>query len=551
MSDLKSLKDLNPNKSVNEEAATPVDAVTPVNADDYETPATEFDAVEEVVSEGITPSEIHHDDLNYVNPEEDTSLGTNGIFDFAPSINRRREFVTEKISKIQGEIEDEQLEAEIAEDSDPSDDADMNFDDDFNEEETVGDVITDVSTLEKLTTPSVPVKQNEMAKAAAASEPIKTEPIRLSSPEELPSQRDIFLDEDDFADIDNFDEDDKPEDLLQEKELNDLRSSIAKKLRQTEDNFDIKGFTIAKAAISVNTALEYDESNVKTFDWPLMSAGKLVSMKPFSGAEIDALNGGNARNRFNNLKDIYRELYNHISDPTKPEYEPWLKVTSFMDIPHLYMAAYKSSFHGANYIPFTCSDPKCNHIFLSDDVPIQDNMVKFKDDAAKLKFNEIMDNGTIANNCLYETRIIQVSRNYAIGFREPSIYNTIFENAALDEKFVAKYQKLLSMMVYIDAIYLIKDGTLIPIALKVDKNNLAKTTKYKISTYAKIVQKLPSDAYQRIISIISAINELGDEVTYQLPEVTCPKCSSVIPAEAKESTELLFNRHQLALIANS
>jgi hypothetical protein len=178
-------------------------------------------------------------------------------------------------------------------------------------------------------------------------------------------------------------------------------------------------------------------------------------------------------------------------------------------------------------------------------------MVKFKDDEAKEKFYNIMNNSGAVSNKLYETRIVPISKRFAIGFREPSIYNTIFENAILDQKFIDKYQKILSLMVYIDEVYVIQNGEYVPISLKVDRTNMAKTTKYRIATYAKVISKLPSDGYQKILSIIASINELGDEVTYQLPEVTCPKCEHVIAAEAKESQELLFSRHQLALIANS
>lgn len=532
--EIKSIKQLNPMKNsriqedeVKEELS---EAVEEVEVND--------EHLEETTEETVENS---HEDLEYINPNEDTTFGTAG-FDFASSINRRRKTVTENIEALKQEIADEDLEKEVSEDEDEFEDS-ISSESGFEEE--VDNFDEELDDEPEPTPKAVPKKEVKISTATAKPESIPT----IISNSELPSQNDMFIDDSDFDDLDEDSMDDNND--ISEQELNDLRTSITEKLKSSEENFGTTGLKVSKEAISITAALDYDESEEQVFDWPLMSAGKLVSMKSFSGTEIDSLNGGNSRNRFNNLKDIYRTFYNHIVEADKPEFEPWLKITSFMDIPHLYMAAYKSSFNGANYIPFTCTDDKCSHIFLSEDVPIAQNMVKFKDDAAKEKFNNIMNNSGLVSNKLYETRIVPVSKRFAIGFREPSIFNTIFENAVLDQKFIDKYQKLLSLMVYIDAIYVIKDGEYKPISLKVDRNNMAKTTKYRIATYAKVISKLSSDGYQKILSIIASINELGDEISYQLPEVTCPKCGHVIAAEEKESQELLFSRHQLALIANS
>ena len=102
------------------------------------------------------------------------------------------------------------------------------------------------------------------------------------------------------------------------------------------------------------------------------------------------------------------------------------------------MAAYKASFFGANYIPMNCTSDDCDHVFLTDDIDIESSMVKFKDDAAKDRFYKIMSGERVGDYSKPE--FIMLTDNIAVTLREPSIYNTVFENTVLDQKFVQKYE---------------------------------------------------------------------------------------------------------------
>lgn len=72
----------------------------------------------------------------------------------------------------------------------------------------------------------------------------------------------------------------------------------------------------------------------------------------------------------------------------------------------------------------------------------------------------------------------------------------------------------------------------------------------KITAYYKILSTLNSDQYYNLTNYIQDINERDDKVTFQLPECTCPKCNTKIPAESRTPEQLLFTRHQLRAIAN-
>ena len=456
-------------------------------------------------------------------------------FNIGDAIMRRAHTIDNNGSALSEQLAEERLEEEI------------------NSKEDVDDQINDVDNFDDDLSDSIDTdySEDDLDKDDKKN---KEENIDNNT---LPSQEELDIDDEDLDDIDLDEEDDDEfddeDDELSEQEIADLREAIKDKLKlDIPVNTSGEAKISANKTISLNDVLSMQTSNANVIDYPLMSAGRCVSMREFSGTEIESLNqGASGRNRFNTLKTIYHTLYDHIVDNNKPEFDKWLKVTSFMDIEHLYMAAYKASFNGANYIPFNCTNDKCNHVFLSDNIEIED-MIKFKDDAAKKKFYDILENSdTISKEdaYLYKTKIVPVSPTIAIGFREPSIYNTIFENSVLDQNFIDKYTRLLTVMVYIDNIYVIQNGEYIPVRCRVDRHSLAKTAKIRIVTYSKIIRTLPSDSYNNILAEIAKINDLGDEVKYQLPEITCPKCGQTIEATEQTPTQLLFSRHQLNLLS--
>ena len=104
---------------------------------------------------------------------------------------------------------------------------------------------------------------------------------------------------------------------------------------------------------------------------------------------------------------------------------------------------------------------------------------------------------------LYKSKIEQIWGPIGIKFREPSIYDTVFEQSVLDESFVSKYRDLIRLLVYIDSIYLLSDGEWHPVTYANSPDDMEKTTKTKIVTYSKIINGLPSDAYQKINKIIN------------------------------------------------
>ncbi len=362
---------------------------------------------------------------------------------------------------------------------------------------------------------------------------------------------DINFDKEDEDLEENVDEQ-KLAEKEQKEQLDKLRTLVRQKISPVTKAFDISTFSVSKRPAANRISTPRDKSS-KIADWVLMSSQKPIYMRKFSGTELERLaNGGKGRTRLNRALDTWQLIYSHIVDPHKPEtLEDWAKATSFLDIDHIYMAIYRANFEGSNYIPYNCTNEHCkDKVFLSDSFDIMD-MCKFADKEAKEKFNSIIGTEPNFTSGLYSTEIVPVSDDYAFVFREPSIYNIIFESAVLDEDFVDKFGDLISICSYIDEIYYInrQEQILQPVRTNVYPNNLKKTVKSRIINFSKYISELGSDEYNTIIAYMQKINESGDKLTYQLPEVTCPACNTVIPAVKQDAQNLVFTRHQLAALA--
>ena len=363
------------------------------------------------------------------------------------------------------------------------------------------------------------------------------------------------LDEIEFPD-DDEDEDEntgaptqesRDDEIINEK----LKASVKSKIKVVAKKYDLSAFTVSKKPVALNAVLDTVENpNRKAADWVAYNTGNRFRMLGFTGAEIEKLNnpGGS---RMNSESIRYKMLYDHIIDRDKPaSMEEWAKCTSFFDIEHYWFGAFRATFEGEAYMPITNCPTDNKHVFLTDNLDIMD-FVKFENDEAKAKFYDIY-NGNIAKpKGLYKSDIVPVSEDFAIGFREPSIFNMVFEIAMLDTAFVEKYRDIIALVSYIDSIYYINKNTMTldPIEYRHYTNNTAKTAKSKIIQFGKTIRKLSSDQYHAILMYIQEISKRDKSISYQIPETTCIECNAVIPATAISADELVFTRHRLAALA--
>ncbi|WP_301066621.1 hypothetical protein [uncultured Duncaniella sp.] len=335
-----------------------------------------------------------------------------------------------------------------------------------------------------------------------------------------------------------------------------ITAEIDAKIRPIKNKIDLAGFTIAKKPISAIKVLKHAETAVpeKHADWVLPRAKRRITMSALSGAEIINLNPANSQqNRFNTIKRMYQILYRHVVDANKPSFEAWMKTIYLEDVPHLYFCAFRATFGDSNFMPATCTEPKCQNAFLQDLEDTED-LVVYDDDETKDMVHKLLegDTTTTENDEAIASETYQISDDYVITIHRPTIYTTLMETASLPEAFLNKYSDMLDVISYIDGMYLIdsKNQQLIPIETKVDPNSASKTAAYKIRTFHDILRKVSSDIYSNLYGYIVKHYEEDEKIHFRVPETECPKCKAKISAQDLSAQQLLFTRHQLAAYGN-
>lgn len=425
----------------------------------------------------------------------------------------------------------------------------------------VEEVENDINTLdEENNTEDEEVENNVTVEYKKYEKPDKILDIDKSNPnivmESAPKKEEYIipknLDSIEFPEDEDEEETEVNEEVKDSEIINNkLKESVKSKIKTVAKKYDLSAFTISKKPVALNAVLDEIECpNRKAADWVAFNTGHKFRMLGFTGAEIDKLSdpGGN---RIQTETVRYKMLYDHIIDADKPAtMEQWAKVTSYYDIQHYWFGAFRSTFEGEAYIPITNCPNDHKHVFLTDNLDVMD-FVKFENDEAKQRFNDIYTGKIGTPKSLYKTELVPVSEDFAISFREPSIYNMVFEIAALNPEFVEKYKEVITLICYIDEIYYINKRTmsLDPVEYRHHPNNTAKTAKSRIIQYSKAIRKLSSDQYHAVFMYIQEVTKRDNALVYQIPETTCIECNATIPAAEVMADELVFTRHRLAALA--
>jgi phage FluMu protein Com len=362
------------------------------------------------------------------------------------------------------------------------------------------------------------------------------------------------IDDDDFKDLDE--EESEEEAKKDKKRTEEFKVSIAKKLNVGSTDLDLSEFTVSNSVSALNSVLNtFDEDRVA--DWVLLHAGRPFSVKEFRAIDIEKLDPDHyeSRSALATYRDIYTHIYNHIQDANKPDtFEQWAKTVPFADSDNLYFGAYLASFEGSNYLPYYC--PECKNRFVSDNLPMS-SLYKFKTPELETRFKEIrsMDPTSPEGGPKQELLLKQVTDSVAMGFKLPTLYDLIVGATMIDPKFNEKYREYVDLCSYIETIYMIDKETrqLHPLSLKSFPTDVRKTVMYKVKAVAKILEKITSDQLGKVTNTIEdlTIKDEIDGITYVKPEMTCPKCETLIAEEEVKGSTVLFIRHPLVRIATS
>ena len=348
---------------------------------------------------------------------------------------------------------------------------------------------------------------------------------------------------------------------------NAIRTSVKENFKPIENKLNLSEFEIQKKPISASKVLNHiKETPVRTATTPLFSTSKkVVEVSEFTATEVQKLNPSliNQNNFYTTLRDRYQLLYNHIVDPNKPAtFEAWLKTVPEDAIDDYFFAAYKATFGAANILTYECPKEECGNVFLKE-VPVM-SMIKYKNEAIKTEYLDLLHNGKLnVSKDTYTAGLFQASDEYVFALKTPTLYERVFEPTLLDSKILETYGDLITLITYIDGIFVIDEANkkLIPVDMQPIHTDPRKTVRRRIKTCASIIRTLTSDQLQTLTVETdkydkpdSKRNNNNDddedttpEIQYIYPECECPKCKSKIEEAVANPVDMLFTRHQLGV----
>ena len=353
-----------------------------------------------------------------------------------------------------------------------------------------------------------------------------------------------------------------------QKEFEEFTKNTSKVMNLAPSRIDISGFKVdgSISATSVLTSLTSGKA-VDSSDWALSHSELPITMRKFTGIELKDLSNyaSGRRNRQNTIMERYKLLYDHDMNPYKPDtVEGWAKTISAEDEDDLFFAVYDATFHNANHIPYTCTDEKCGHAWISQHIPTSE-MYRFKDPEFEAEFMAIRDRGPEKGQRRKTTsKIVPVTDKIAVGVKDPDIYDRRFVYGLVGEEFYAKYRDTLDIFPFIENFYTIdiENQKLSKIATtpRSKAGDLTRNIKNRVIIYNRIISTLDTDQYNTLIAILGQRdeNEEKKHVEYIIPAATCPKCGKLIPEKVLSQDSgngtietQLFTRRPLALMAST
>lgn len=447
-------------------------------------------------------------------------------------------------------------------------------------EAVTGEVVIDSDKLTEAIAndPPFPKDNSESTTEASEEEAVPVLPRIPSSSETNFGTATFAMSDDDLSLLDDEDmiveKADKAKEVseAEEKEKrnelrNAIRTSVKENFKPIENKLNLSEFEIQKKPISASKVLNHiKETPVRTATTPLFSTSKkVVEVSEFTATEIQKLNPSliNQNNFYTSLRDRYQLLYNHIVDPNKPAtFEAWLKTVPEDAIDDYFFAAYKATFGAANILTYECPKEGCDNVFLKE-VPVM-SMIKYKNEAIKTEYLDLLHNGKLnVSKDTYTAGLFQVSDEYVFALKTPTLYERVFEPTLLDSKILETYGDLITLITYIDGIFVIDEANkkLIPVDMQPVHTDPRKTVRRRIKTCASIIRTLTSDQLQTLTVETDKydkpdskrnINDDDDddmtpEIQYIYPECECPKCKSKIKETVANPVDMLFTRHQLGV----
>lgn len=512
--------------------------------------------------------EAQHPEAKKETVAKDTPLVENAFNSMTETIDKKMDFIAnEMMPKVIENAREMALEEELGELTDDApvrEETESEPDTDFDEEDDGVYATPDVD-LDNFTDEEPKAISQEKPVIAKEESSSKVTPMPTKAKEEV-----TYEDNAAGTSIDDFDDlmrdlgiDDAEQEIVDDEEetqeeLRERFKASMQSIKITSDPIDVSKFQISKTPVSAAVVLGAIGSPVKKrCDFPLVHTERNMTFEECSGPELEALRKTlDNSNALHGVIASLRFVYNHVVDANKAKFEDWCKSIRTEDVEGLYFGMYKACYGDSNLLarydaPKNDNDKKaCKKTSLIE-TPI-DDMIRYKDDEAKELFDRIMMEDSTTHEKKIKSNLLVISDNLALTYRDPSLYSTFIQYAALSNKITERYGDLLNSMAYIDGFFKIDkvNGTFIPIAIKEYPNDISKTVVNKLKTYNSLLKTLNNDQYNVMMGKLE--NLIGEtKISFIYPKAICPECGNEIDESPVESVlQLLFTRAQLAQIKN-
>jgi len=332
-----------------------------------------------------------------------------------------------------------------------------------------------------------------------------------------------------------------------------MRADIKASLKPIKNPIDISKFGFGKP-VNINNASSTRHKDIE--EHVLWNSKRIFAMEELEGFEVNELvaeleTGG----EYGQLIKKFKILYDHLRGTKPVDVFTWLKNTLSVDLNHIYMGGFISSFKDSNILAAQCDH--CKAPYLNKYIPIK-NMMKFDSPEAEAKYYDILNNPDDSPYKI-EGKGYQISDDYLFKLKKPSIWKNNIEPYLLEPEFRKKYSSIINILTYVDTIYLIdrQNEQFRPIDLTIDvekddREKARKVLKNKIRKYGLIITKeLNTAQFQTLLSYIyKEASEEEQGITYKIPESKCPKCNYIEPEHQMSAEDLLFTQHQVAQLGS-
>lgn len=256
----------------------------------------------------------------------------------------------------------------------------------------------------------------------------------------------------------------------------------------------------------------------------------------------------NERRRF--YKTIWEQIESISGFKSKPSFEKWCRITSFLDTDSLLFGVYAATFPTDQKFNITCPNCGSNLEILAN----PENLVSVYSDEAYKQVHDVINNTPNAEDIIRVSAMSKreklpvKAQKVMIYIKEPSIadYLEIIADVAADRSLYDKYELTYEKTMYIDYV-------LVPDIAFFKRNGKVRFVKVKSrKQIAEIISNLDSASGTKLDDILNNLNDKYN-VRFEIPESVChgmlkdeegkftgEKCGHKIEAVPVDLEKLLF-----------